>query len=1174
MANTCDSYVSATALKSPVTATQASFSRKKEKNLKKASPHGTNFENATKTPANDRRSTSGDPGDSSYHTDLHKSSNPTRPVAQVQQKLGIKDEWSTEQSLRPSSVFSGSQRCDSATLRHPTPLEDPEQPSMPPFTYPNGAEAFLPPVLSSPSQVGLRASVESFERRANSSASASRRPHTSTTTPANESNRLLFITGNTPAELKSKKNMTKVRKKAMSNYLEKEKKPRTAAAGGPYDPPLSISTDHSTSFNAQKARIPGAAALSVISHLPGQSMHALSDDVEVPSSQPPPCPMTWKTCSPPTSKHKHGSGKRSLARYLSNSRSEPLRSITHLGTKSKALVSENERSEDECAQSFELSSTKTNTTQRNLALPHENTRQTYRSDSLVLQPQTTQRLREQDARKPTAGSSRVSSVNLPALIQHPNPGLLFEPARNAQTLVEDSSSRRPRSYAGYENQYAGYEKQYEGEEKRKSLEQNSGILQDDGLSLRVKVSPEAQHIKSSALYPEDGNSSQLKIGTPIMDMQQFNGSKHRQKPTSKGSVLSQGSKTHHILRWCSSSPNNNQSVKLKRELISTGSSKSLPSHLLAASSKTINKEPNRSKRIRQNKPPRPNNGHTDSSSNGSDGTSNGSDGTSNGSGDDANNDERGIEDVAVSIENSDEFVLKTEIESEEESEEELQGYQDDVERSLDAAILGVKNILRKELSKCASFEAIDNSDYSNTQSSSSRSQGSTVPLSSNAPHHPQRRKRLRGGGRDLGNGGDDEDDEDDRPKKRNEKNSPDRLPQRRLKCPFYQRQPEKYARAACRGEGFADMAKLKDHIKRVHTQPLRCSRCWQEMKSDDAYMKHLQKETICKKGLEPLDDRIRPQMLKNLDFKKVPYAHARNTEEKWKILYSVLFPNENDIPSPYDQHGMSPRFERVLYEALEEELTKELAPVLAPILLRIKDRIPAIVENCRLRLMRMSPDIEVMYTPSGSVSTIDSEQASQKLGPEPTSRATSRCSRSSFGELTSSGVLQNKAYGKRPQRSGTSLSDSSIEELQEPRHTSSPESSPDRSMLDLDTANSSQLGWNKDSIDLSTRNSSLFAVPCSFPVNSIDGIEKRNPTHDKDQRIGLNKLYEYPQAAIDEMSPQYRASDLSWDLIATLDPQGDQNQNGYAHGCDPLLSSSDWNYLPDDFDFSQFFNDQ
>jgi hypothetical protein len=41
---------------------------------------------------------------------------------------------------------------------------------------------------------------------------------------------LLFITGNTPAELKSKKNMTKVRKKAMGSYLQ-EKRPKNPVQG-------------------------------------------------------------------------------------------------------------------------------------------------------------------------------------------------------------------------------------------------------------------------------------------------------------------------------------------------------------------------------------------------------------------------------------------------------------------------------------------------------------------------------------------------------------------------------------------------------------------------------------------------------------------------------------------------------------------------------------------------------------------------------------------------------------------------------------------------------------------------------------------------------------------------------------------------------------------------------
>ncbi|OCK74158.1 hypothetical protein K432DRAFT_410093 [Lepidopterella palustris CBS 459.81] len=641
---------------------------------------------------------------------------------------------------------------------------------------------------------------------------------------------------------------------------------------------------------------------------------------------------------------------------------------------------------------------------------------------------------------------------------------------------------------------------------------------------------------------DNENSGRLEEERHAVEIQHRDRSIKSPETTPQGSVLFRGSKAHNTFLRRSDLPNDNQSAKFERALNPIKPSSSLPSRPGSVSSETI-EESNGSTRIRQAKRPHPKRGPAY--------------GSSNGSGDDADDDERGIEDVAVDLENSDESGLKTEMERDLESDDELQSYQDDIERILGAAILGVKKILVQELSNCALLEATDNSGYSNTQSSSPRSQDSPVSSSSKAPHQPQRRKRARGDDRDPGDGGNEsDDDEDDRPKKKNENPSPDRLPHRRLKCPFYQRQPE------------------KDHIKRVHTQPLRCSRCWQEMKSDDAFMEHLQKEIICKKRPEPPDDRIRPQILKNLDFKKAPYAHAKNTEEKWKILYSVLFPNENDIPSPYDQHGMSPRFERVLHEALDEELTKELAPALAPILRRIKDRIPAIIENCRLRLMRMSPELDTVYTPSSSLSTIDSEQASQTHGTEPASRAMSRCSGSSSGGLTSSEECRGKAFGKRPQRSGALPSGSSMEDLQESRHGSSPGSSPDRSMLGVDTANNSQPGGNEDSIDLSTRDSStLFAVPDSFPGSSIDSTEVRNSPHDKDQRRGLNKPYDNAQAATDATCSQYPPSDLSWSLVTTLDSQSEQNQNEYVHDCDPLPSTCGWRQLLKDIDFSQFIND-
>jgi hypothetical protein len=60
--------------------------------------------------------------------------------------------------------------------------------------------------------------------------SALRPRHESKSPPSDESFGLLFITGNKPADFKSKKKMTKVRKKAMGSYLQ-ENKPKIADQG-------------------------------------------------------------------------------------------------------------------------------------------------------------------------------------------------------------------------------------------------------------------------------------------------------------------------------------------------------------------------------------------------------------------------------------------------------------------------------------------------------------------------------------------------------------------------------------------------------------------------------------------------------------------------------------------------------------------------------------------------------------------------------------------------------------------------------------------------------------------------------------------------------------------------------------------------------------------------------
>ncbi|KAF2447128.1 hypothetical protein P171DRAFT_483180 [Karstenula rhodostoma CBS 690.94] len=279
-------------------------------------------------------------------------------------------------------------------------------------------------------------------------------------------------------------------------------------------------------------------------------------------------------------------------------------------------------------------------------------------------------------------------------------------------------------------------------------------------------------------------------------------------------------------------------------------------------------------------------------------------------------------------------------------------YDVNIQNALEPAMNVVKGLMLQKLVGHALSEAMDATGSS--ASPSRGSGGANAIFSLQFPKDTARNnggKRARGGGHDPdGDGGDDSDEDDDnnRPKK---KGPSHRIPQRRLKCPFYQRQPEKYTKAACQGEGFADMGKLKDHLKRVHMHPLRCPRCHVEM-SEEELEAHLIMDVACITRPAPRDDRIAPHTLSKLDFKKAPFVNARDTEDKWTMLYKMLFPADADeaIPSPYNRNKLSPDLARALSEALEEELSKELAQFMEPIVTRMKARIPAIIERCRANL--------------------------------------------------------------------------------------------------------------------------------------------------------------------------------------------------------------------------------
>lgn len=243
-------------------------------------------------------------------------------------------------------------------------------------------------------------------------------------------------------------------------------------------------------------------------------------------------------------------------------------------------------------------------------------------------------------------------------------------------------------------------------------------------------------------------------------------------------------------------------------------------------------------------------------------------------------------------------------------------------------------------------------DY-NSPACTTHTDGSGRKSSSASQQRPQKRPRETGNGEDLDN--DSSEDEDDaRPRKNSTASSKDGAQTRRLKCPYYQKDPWRHTRGSCRGVGFVDMAKLKDHLKRVHTRPLQCTRCWEDMQSPEAYDIHLRAEPICAISAAPVvDDRISPQTLQTLNFNRRPFAQVKTVGDKWRILFSMIFPAA-DVPSPYEEFGLNQGFDKCLADEVCEELAQDLPPGLDYVLEAFKGKIPDIIERSKKRSRRAS----------------------------------------------------------------------------------------------------------------------------------------------------------------------------------------------------------------------------
>ncbi|KAF2114732.1 hypothetical protein BDV96DRAFT_84156 [Lophiotrema nucula] len=196
-------------------------------------------------------------------------------------------------------------------------------------------------------------------------------------------------------------------------------------------------------------------------------------------------------------------------------------------------------------------------------------------------------------------------------------------------------------------------------------------------------------------------------------------------------------------------------------------------------------------------------------------------------------------------------------------------------------------------------------------------------------------------------------------KKKKKKTVPVEEERRRIRCPFYLNSPKIYGeyQACSSGMGFEDMARLRYHLKRVHTQPLRCPCCQSDMQSKAALKSHLRSGQRCEILPEPKDDRINQEQWEKIDAEGRCPSNNRTIEEKYKRIYQALFGMEVDVPSPFERSFIMPQVAGELAKAMDKVLSRTMVSDLA----KIKAQIPAIIKVCLEQLAGTSESSDLGF---------------------------------------------------------------------------------------------------------------------------------------------------------------------------------------------------------------------
>ncbi|KAL8838910.1 MAG: hypothetical protein Q9170_001947 [Blastenia crenularia] len=153
--------------------------------------------------------------------------------------------------------------------------------------------------------------------------------------------------------------------------------------------------------------------------------------------------------------------------------------------------------------------------------------------------------------------------------------------------------------------------------------------------------------------------------------------------------------------------------------------------------------------------------------------------------------------------------------------------------------------------------------------------------------------------------------------------------------------------------GFPSISRLKQHLKRVHSAPIQCTRCWLVMADLQAMTSHANQESRCQQN-EP-----RPE---GIAVEKMTLITSR-WGATWADIYSIIFPGA-PVPSPHNEDvlpeppgGQSPQSQELAnFEAyarvelprlVEANLQTVVNAELAPIEENLRAVLVDIVRRCQ-----------------------------------------------------------------------------------------------------------------------------------------------------------------------------------------------------------------------------------